>query len=105
MGRLLVCSSNETLEDREKILRKTISSIHSSTYIPKSELDKTAGFVLHFIKRSYATHRDIVDNQLPTAELFHPHSGQDLQLEDTEGMNYNVVRCYSSSALFSWLIQ
>lgn len=74
--------------------------MHSSTYIPKSELDKTAGFVLHFIKKSCVTHRDIADNQLPKAELFNPYSRQDLQLEDTEGMNYKVERCYSTSTPF-----
>lgn len=58
--------------------------MHTSTCIPKSELDKTAGFVLHFIKRGIATHRDTSENHLPEAELFNAYSGEDLQLDDTE---------------------
>lgn len=74
--------------------------MNSSTYIPKSERDKTAGFVLHFIKRSCATHCDSADNQLRKAELFHPYNGQDLQQEDTKGINYEVINVYSFSAPF-----
>lgn len=91
LGRLLVCSTHETLEAREKILKETLSTMHPGTYIPQSELQKMAGFVSHFfMKRQSATHQIVVDEQLPHSELFNTYSGQDLQLDETEGINIYI---------------
>lgn len=85
LGRLLVCSTNETLEAREKVLQEKLSTMHPGKYIPQSELEKIAGFVSHhFMKQQSATHQIVVDDQFPHSEPFNTYSGQDLQLNETE---------------------
>lgn len=86
---MLVCSTDKPLEDREKVLKETLSTMHPGTYIPQSELEKTAGLVSHCMKRHSATHQNVVDDQLAHSELFNTYSGQDLQLDETKGILWN----------------
>lgn len=91
LGRLLVCSTDETLEAREKILKEKLSTMHPGKYIPQSELENIAGFVSHhFMKQQSATHQIVVDDHLPHSELFNTCSGQDLQLGETEGIKQEI---------------
>lgn len=101
LGRLLVCSRDETLESREKILKETLFTMHPGTYIPQSELEKTAGLVSHFMKRQSATHQNVVNDQLPHSTIFNTYSGQDLQLDETEGIKKKYIYMYLKNRGFS----
>lgn len=64
--------------------------MHPGTFIPQSELEKTAGLVSHFMKRHSATHQNVVNDQLPHSKIFNTYSGQDLQLDETEGIKQEI---------------
>lgn len=65
--------------------------MHPGKYIPQSELENIAGFVSHhFMKQQSATHQIVVDDHLPHSELFNTCSGQDLQLDETEGIKQEI---------------
>lgn len=71
--------------------------MHPGKYIPQSELEKIAGFVSHhFMKQQSATHQIVVDDQFPHSEPFNTYSGQDLQLNETEGIKQEICKIFKS---------
>lgn len=65
--------------------------MHPDKCIPQSELENIAGFVSHHLmKQQSATHQIVVDDHLPHSEPFNTCSGQDLQLDETEGIKQEI---------------